>query len=118
MVPHSTIPGDVDDITHFTDLSRKILIASSHLFQPSASQLYSAIELKEAGVKIEVNKNSKCLLDLEISGHTLRIPFTRFRAMPLYQSILSFSWIFLSSQKGIIENLLGDSYHVLRSLIA
>ncbi|XLT26939.1 hypothetical protein HN873_058231 [Arachis hypogaea] len=37
MVPHSTIPGDIDDITHFTDLSRKFLLASSHLFQPSAS---------------------------------------------------------------------------------
>ncbi|XP_057723339.1 uncharacterized protein LOC130939236 [Arachis stenosperma] len=100
MVPHSTIPGDIDElilsgvgnITHFTDLSRKFLLASSHLFQPSASvcsreaqltQLYSAIELKEAGVKFEVNKNSQCLQDLEISD--------------------------LLIKKGIIENWLGDS---------
>ncbi|XLR35207.1 hypothetical protein S83_063107, partial [Arachis hypogaea] len=40
-------------------------------------QIYSATELKEAGVKFEVKKASQCLLDLQLSGHTLRIPFFR-----------------------------------------
>ncbi|XLU63405.1 hypothetical protein S245_022614 [Arachis hypogaea] len=153
MVPHSTIPGDIDELTlssvgeiaHFTDLSRKFLLTSSHLFQPSASgssreaqltQLYSATELKEAGVKFEVNKNSKCLLDLEISGHTLRIPFTRVHDWTevVLRNLLAFEqchciresyladYIFfldflintekdvdLLIKKGIIENWLGDS---------
>nr|XP_025664273.1 UPF0481 protein At3g47200-like [Arachis hypogaea] len=152
-VPHSTIPGYIDEltltgvgnITHFTDLSRKFLLASSHLFQPSASgcsrqaqltQLYSATELKEAGVKFEVNKNSKCLLDLEITGHTLRIPFTRVHDWTevVLRNLLAFEQCHCISQsyladyiffldflintekdvdllikKGIIENWLGDS---------
>ncbi|XP_052114681.1 UPF0481 protein At3g47200-like [Arachis duranensis] len=78
--------SNVSTIAHFTDLSRKLLLISSHLFQPSVSgcsrtaevtHLYSASKLKEAGVNFEVNKNSQCLLDLQLSGHTLRIPFIR-----------------------------------------
>ncbi|XLR30334.1 UPF0481 protein At3g47200 isoform X1 [Arachis ipaensis] len=77
---------DVGRIAHFTDLTRKSLLRSSHLLQPSTSgcsreakltQLYSATELNEAGVKFEVHKTSQCLLDLELSGHTLKIPFIR-----------------------------------------
>ncbi|XLT26871.1 hypothetical protein HN873_058163 [Arachis hypogaea] len=93
VVPNNTIPpgynneltlSSVGRIAHFTDLIRKLLLRSSQFFQPSASgrargkkitQIYSATKLNEAGVKFEVNKNDKCLLDLEISGCTLRIPF-------------------------------------------
>ncbi|MED6113679.1 hypothetical protein PIB30_073063 [Stylosanthes scabra] len=78
--------SNVGRIDHFTDLSRKLILRSSQLFQPSASgcsreahvtHLYSATELNELGVKFEVNKSSKCLLDLQLTAYTLRIPFIR-----------------------------------------
>ncbi|MED6147994.1 hypothetical protein PIB30_049033 [Stylosanthes scabra] len=92
IVPDYIFSSDKDDdssllnvgkIAHFTDLSRKLLLTSSRLFQPGYSRqgevthLYCATELKEAGVKFEVKNNSSCLLDLELSGHTLKIPFIR-----------------------------------------
>ncbi|MED6113677.1 hypothetical protein PIB30_073061 [Stylosanthes scabra] len=85
------ILNNVDRVVHFTDLSRKCLLASSHLFQPSASgrsrgakvtHIFSATEFNEAGVKFEINKNDKDV-DLLI-------------------------------RKGIIENWLGDSNAVAK----
>ncbi|XP_052108149.1 UPF0481 protein At3g47200 isoform X3 [Arachis duranensis] len=87
---------DVGRIAHFTDLTRKSLLRSSHLLQPSTSgcsreakltQLYSATELNEAGVKFEVHKASQCLLDLELSEKDVDF-FVK---------------------NGIIENWIGDS---------
>ncbi|MED6151476.1 hypothetical protein PIB30_082914 [Stylosanthes scabra] len=153
MLPAKTIVGDnleqiltdVGRVAHFTDLSRKLLLRSSQLFQPSASgcsregklmHIYSATELKELGVKFEVNKNSKCLLDLELSGHTLRIPFTKVvdTTEVLLRNLVAFeqchciheayltdyillldflintdSDVDLLIKEGIIENWLGDS---------
>ncbi|MED6113676.1 hypothetical protein PIB30_073060 [Stylosanthes scabra] len=132
-------------IDHFTDLLRKLVLISSHLLQPSSpgcsreaelTHLYSATQLNEAGVKIEVNKNSQCLLDLELSGHCLRIPFIRVvdSTEVVLRNLLAFEqchcmdkayltdyvavFDFLINtdedvdfliKKGIMENWLGDS---------
>ncbi|MED6156287.1 hypothetical protein PIB30_013319 [Stylosanthes scabra] len=158
MLPANTITGynleqiltNVGRVAHFTDLSRKLLLTSSQLFQPSASgcsregklmHIYSASELKELGVKFEVNKNSKCLLDLELSGHTLRIPFTKVvdttevllrnlvafeQCHHIHEAYLTDYILFLDFlintdsdvdlliKEGIIENWLGDSYAVAK----
>ncbi|MED6151474.1 hypothetical protein PIB30_082912 [Stylosanthes scabra] len=88
IIPEKIDPGDLEQylssvggVTHFTDLYRKILLRPSQLLQASGfprerevTHLYSASELNELGVKFKVNKESKCFLDLELSGHTLRIP--------------------------------------------
>ncbi|KAK7300106.1 hypothetical protein RJT34_10940 [Clitoria ternatea] len=65
-------------IVHFTDLLRMFHLQPDNR-QPSRQpipimQLNSATELTEAGVKFRVNKKSKCLLDLELSGRYLHIP--------------------------------------------
>ncbi|XP_057723332.1 uncharacterized protein LOC130939229 [Arachis stenosperma] len=137
--------SNVGRISHFTDLSRKLLLISSHLFQPSAStrsrgakltHIYSATKLNEAGVKFEINKNTHCLLDLEISGHSFRIPFIRVEDWTevVLRNLLAFEQchcidesyladyiavfdflintdkdVDLLIKKGIIENWLGDS---------
>ncbi|XP_054815266.1 UPF0481 protein At3g47200-like, partial [Prosopis cineraria] len=65
-------------IKHFTDRlrlfylprknpKRKAFDARNHVL------LYSASELQEAGIKLKAS-TSKCLLDLQFSGHTLEIP--------------------------------------------
>ncbi|MED6196910.1 hypothetical protein PIB30_051827 [Stylosanthes scabra] len=136
---------NVGRIAHFTDLLRKTLLRSSHLLKPSASgcsreaeltHLYSATELHEAGVKFEVNENSQCLLDLELSGHTFRIPFIRVEDWTeiFWRNLLAFEQchcihesyladyvavfdflintdkdVDLLIKKGIIENWLGDN---------
>ncbi|XP_016164063.1 UPF0481 protein At3g47200-like [Arachis ipaensis] len=85
IVPDSIISGDVlrllsndTGIAHFIDLSRKFLLASSGfsgcLREAEFANIYTATELSEAGVKFKVNKNSQCMLDLELSGHCLRVP--------------------------------------------
>ncbi|QHN91035.1 putative UPF0481 protein At3g02645 [Arachis ipaensis] len=138
--------SNVGRISHFTDLSRKLLLISSHLFQPSAStrsrgakltHIYTATKLNEAGVKFEINKNNtQCLLDLEISGHSFRIPFIRVEDWTevVLRNLLAFEQshcidesyladyiavfdflintdkdVDLLIKKGIIENWLGDS---------
>ncbi|MED6196911.1 hypothetical protein PIB30_051828 [Stylosanthes scabra] len=138
---------DVGRIAHFIDLIRKLLLKSSQLFQPSCSreaqvtQLYSATELHELGVKFEVNKNTQCLLDLQLSAHTLRIPFIRVHDWTelllrnllafeqchyIHESYLTDYILFLDFlintdkdvdlliKKGIIENWLGDSNAVAK----
>ncbi|XP_052108148.1 UPF0481 protein At3g47200 isoform X2 [Arachis duranensis] len=95
---------DVGRIAHFTDLTRKSLLRSSHLLQPSTSgcsreakltQLYSATELNEAGVKFEVHKASQCLLDLELSVFDFLINTEKD--------------VDFFVKNGIIENWIGDS---------
>ncbi|XP_025608607.1 UPF0481 protein At3g47200 isoform X2 [Arachis hypogaea] len=72
--------NDVGRIVHFTDLARKHLLLSSALSISKCSRkahvthLASATKLRDAGVKFKVNEDSKGLLDLELSDHTLRIP--------------------------------------------
>ncbi|MED6156288.1 hypothetical protein PIB30_013320 [Stylosanthes scabra] len=154
VLPDKTITDDnveqtltnVGRAAHFTDLSRKLLLTSSQLFQPSGCSregkvmhLYSATKLNELGVKFKVNRNSKCLLDLELSGHTLRIPFTKVdditevvlrnliafeqchcvheAYLTDYITVLDFlintdKDVDLLIKEGIIENWLGDSYAV------
>ncbi|MED6147997.1 hypothetical protein PIB30_049036 [Stylosanthes scabra] len=75
---------------HYTDLFRKLLLSSSQIFTPSEcsregklQNLYSVTDLKELGVKFKVNKDSKCLLDLELS-RSLRIPFIRVEELSRY----------------------------------
>ncbi|MED6113678.1 hypothetical protein PIB30_073062 [Stylosanthes scabra] len=134
-------------IAHFTDLSRKLLLISSHFSisglsrEAQVTNLYSATELNELGVKFEVNKNSQCLLDLQLSNHTLRIPFIRVHDFTeaYLRNLLAFeqchciheSYLadyiavldFLINtdkdvdfliKKGIIENWLGDSNAVAK----
>nr|XP_029150049.1 uncharacterized protein LOC112762629 [Arachis hypogaea] len=108
MVPHSTIPGDIDDITHFTDLSRKCSREAQIV------QIYSATELKEAGVKFEVNKASQCLLDLQLSGHSLRIPF--FRVEDITEVVLR-NLLAFEQCHCIDESYLADYIAVLDFLI-
>ncbi|MED6147995.1 hypothetical protein PIB30_049034 [Stylosanthes scabra] len=143
--------SNVGRVAHFTDLSRKLLLRSSQiLFQPSSSgcsredevtHLYSATELHEAGVKFKVNENSKCLLDMKLSGHTLKIPFiivddwteVLLRNLLAFEQchyihesylvdyIIFFDFLIntdkdvnLLIKKGIIENWLGDSNAVAK----
>ncbi|MED6156284.1 hypothetical protein PIB30_013316 [Stylosanthes scabra] len=135
--------SSVGGVAHFTDLYRKLLLRSSQFFQQyqcsregNITHIYSASELDELGVKFKVNKNSKCMLDLELSGHTLRIPFIQvedetevvFRNLLafeqchcIHESYLADYIVFLDFlintdkdvdlliKKGIIENWLGDS---------
>ncbi|MED6186142.1 hypothetical protein PIB30_063961 [Stylosanthes scabra] len=161
ILPDKIINGDHDNVeqtlsnvgrvAHFTDLSRKLLLKSSELFQPSSASgcsreahvthLYSATELHESGVKFEVNRKSKCLLDMKISGHTLRIPFiivddwteVLLRNLLAFEQchcihesylvdyIIFFDFLIntdkdvnLLIKKGIIENWLGDSNAVAK----
>ncbi|MED6123384.1 hypothetical protein PIB30_048682, partial [Stylosanthes scabra] len=158
VVPYSITPGDmlrlslpnVGRIAHFTDLSRKFILTSSRLFQPSASRclrreefihIYSATRLNEAGVKFEVNNNSHCMLDLELSDHSFRVPFIRVTSYTeaILRNLLAFEQchcikesyladyvaafdflidtekdVDLLITKGIIENWLGDSNAVAK----
>ncbi|XP_057726970.1 UPF0481 protein At3g47200-like [Arachis stenosperma] len=155
ILPHVIISGNrgglsltnVGRIAHFTDLTRKLLLLSSDLSISKCSReahvthLYSATQLREAGVKFEVNKASKCLLDLQLSGHTFRIPFIRVEDFTevVLRNLLAFEqchcmdeayltdFIFvidflidtdkdvdLLIKKGIIENWLGDSNAVAK----
>ncbi|MED6156289.1 hypothetical protein PIB30_013321 [Stylosanthes scabra] len=147
-----SVSSDVDfgRIAHFVDLTRKLLLKSSKLFQLSTSDcsreaqvthIYSASELNELGVKFEVNKNTECLLDITLSGHTLRIPFIRVHDWTelvlrnllafeqchcIHESYLTDYTLFLDFlintdkdvdlliKKGIIENWLGDSNAVAK----
>ncbi|XP_015973139.1 UPF0481 protein At3g47200-like [Arachis duranensis] len=150
ILPRGIISGNRDGlsltnvgrIAHFTDLTRKLLLLSSDLSisecsrEAQVTHLYTATQLREAGVKFEVNKASNCLLDLQLSGHTLRIPFIRVEdsTEAVWRNLLAFEqchWIdesyladyifiidFLIDtdkdvdlliEKGIIENWLGDS---------
>ncbi|XP_057726833.1 UPF0481 protein At3g47200-like [Arachis stenosperma] len=139
--------SNIGGIAHFTDLSRKLLLLSCNLSISSCSreaqvaQIYSATELKEAGVKFEVKKDSQCLLDLQLSGHTLRIPFFRVEDTTevVWRNLLAFEQchcinesyladyiivldflintdkdVDLLIKKGIIENWLGDSNAVAK----
>ncbi|QHN76507.1 UPF0481 protein [Arachis hypogaea] len=139
------IESNDDEIAHFIDLSRKFLLTSSRLLQPSASgclrkaefpHIYSATELNEAGVKFKVKKNNQCMLDLELSGHCLRVPSIRVTAFTeaILRNLIAFEQchcmkesyladyivaldflintekdVDLLIKKGIIENWLGDS---------
>ncbi|XP_041020535.1 UPF0481 protein At3g47200-like [Juglans microcarpa x Juglans regia] len=66
-------------IRHFVDLTKAFLFPSSRRVLdesndlPSATHLYSASQLDEAGVKFKVS-SSKCLLDLKFTNETLEIP--------------------------------------------
>ncbi|XP_025666417.2 UPF0481 protein At3g47200-like [Arachis hypogaea] len=139
--------SNVGGIAHFTDLSRKLLLLSCNLSisrssrEAQVAQIYSATELKEAGVKFEVKKASQCLLDLQLSGHTLRIPFFRVEDMTevVLRNLLAFEQchcinesyiddyiavldflinadkdVDLLIKNGIIENWLGDSNAVAK----
>nr|XP_029144060.1 UPF0481 protein At3g47200-like [Arachis hypogaea] len=139
--------SNIGGIAHFPDLSRKLLLLSCNLSISTCSreaqivQIYSATELKEAGVKFEVKKDSQCLLDLQLSGHTLRIPFFRVEDttevvlrnllafeqchcinesyLPDYIAVLDFlinteKDVDLLIKNGIIENWLGDSNAVAK----
>ncbi|XP_057723326.1 UPF0481 protein At3g47200-like [Arachis stenosperma] len=144
------IESNEDEIAHFIDLSRKFLLTSSRLLQPSASgclrepefpHIYSATELSEAGIKFKVNKNSKCMLDLEFSGHCLRVPSISVTAITeaILRNLIAFEQchcmkesyladyivaldflintekdVDLLIKKGIIENWLGDSKAVAK----
>ncbi|XLT26867.1 hypothetical protein HN873_058159 [Arachis hypogaea] len=106
-----------------------------------AGLFLSATELKEAGVKFEVKKASQCLLDLQLSGHTLRIPFFRVEDITevVLRNLLAFEQchcinesyfadyiavldflintdkdVDLLIKNGIIENWLGDSNAVAK----
>ncbi|RYR00435.1 hypothetical protein Ahy_B07g088553 [Arachis hypogaea] len=106
-----------------------------------AGLFLSATELKEAGVKFEVKKASQCLLDLQLSGHTLRIPFFRVEDITevIVRNLLAFEQchcinesyladyiavldflintdkdVDLLIKNGIIENWLGDSNAVAK----
>ncbi|KAL2346755.1 hypothetical protein Fmac_000755 [Flemingia macrophylla] len=66
-------------IRHFTDLLRTFHLQHPFGRRPPrtsdlVAHLPSATELSEAGLRIKVNKDSKCLLDLAFSGGVLRIP--------------------------------------------
>ncbi|XP_020962687.1 UPF0481 protein At3g47200-like isoform X2 [Arachis ipaensis] len=139
--------SNVGGIAHFTYLSRKLLLLSCNLSISRCSreaqivQIYSATELKEAGVKFEVKKASQCLLDLQLSGHTLRIPFFRVEDITevIVRNLLAFEQchcinesyladyiavldflintdkdVDLLIKNGIIENWLGDSNAVAK----
>ncbi|MED6196913.1 hypothetical protein PIB30_051830 [Stylosanthes scabra] len=142
---------DVSRIAHFTDLSRKFLLTFSRLLQPSSAsrclrkaefpRMYSATRLNEAGVKFKVNKNSQCMLDLELSCHTFEVPSIRVTAHTetilrnlvyfeqchcmnesyLADYIVAFDFLIdtdkdadLLIKRGIIENWLGDSSEVAK----
>ncbi|MED6151475.1 hypothetical protein PIB30_082913 [Stylosanthes scabra] len=150
------VPGDnveqylssVGGVAHFTDLYRKLLLRPSQLLQSpgyrrqtEVTHLYSASELNELGVKFKVNKNSKCSLDLELSHHTLRIPFIVLNNFTeiVWRNLLAFEQchfiedsyfldyivaldflintdkdVDLLIKEGIIENWLGDSNAVTK----
>ncbi|MED6196912.1 hypothetical protein PIB30_051829 [Stylosanthes scabra] len=141
---------NVGRIAHFTDLSRKFLLTLSRLLQPSSSgrlrekefpRIYSATRLNEGGVKFEVNKNSQCILDLELSCHTFSVPAIRVTAYTeaVLRNLLFFEQchcmnesyladyivaldflidtdkdVDLLIKRGIIENWLGDSSEVAK----
>ncbi|XP_052108015.1 UPF0481 protein At3g47200-like [Arachis duranensis] len=138
---------NVGRIAHFTDLTRKLLLLSSDLSisecsrEAQVTHLYTATQLREAGVKFEVNKASNCLLDLQLSGHTLRIPFIRVEdsTEEVLRNLLAFEQchciyksyltdyiliidflidtdkdVDLLIKNGIIENRLGDSIAVAK----
>ncbi|KAL2346754.1 hypothetical protein Fmac_000754 [Flemingia macrophylla] len=70
---------DNTSIRHFTDLLRTFHLQHYLEKRPSrthdtVAHLPSATELSEAGLRIKVNKESKCLLDLAFSRGVLRIP--------------------------------------------
>ncbi|XP_020982598.1 UPF0481 protein At3g47200-like [Arachis duranensis] len=149
ILPDGISPGnkDVGRIVHFTDLARKHLLLSSALSISECSRdgqvthLDSATKLREAGVKFEVNEDSKCLLDLQLSGHTLKIPFFRVvdTTEVVLRNLLAFEQchclneayltdyicvidflidtdkdVDLLIKKGIIKNWLGDSNAVAK----
>ncbi|MED6151473.1 hypothetical protein PIB30_082911 [Stylosanthes scabra] len=156
ILPGKIVPGDnveqylssVGGVAHFTDLYRKLLLRSSLLLQASkfprereVTHVYSATELNELGVKFKVNKESKCFLDLELSGHTLRIPFIVLNNFTeiVWRNLLAFEQchfiedsyfldyivaldflintdkdVDLLIKEGIIENWLGDSNEVTK----
>ncbi|QHO26765.1 UPF0481 protein At3g47200 [Arachis hypogaea] len=148
IVPDSIISGDVlrlflsndTGIAHFIDLSRKFLLTSSGfsgcLRKAEFPHIYSATELSEAGVKFKAKKNSQCMIDLELSGHNLRVPSIRVTAFTeaILRNLIAFEQchcmkesyladyivaldflintekdVDLLIKKGIIENWLGDS---------
>ncbi|XLR29574.1 UPF0481 protein At3g47200-like [Arachis ipaensis] len=155
ILPRVIISGNRDElsltnvgrIAHFTDLTRKLLLLSSDLSISECSReahlthLYTATQLREAGVKFEVKKTSNCLLDLQLSDHTLRIPFIRVvdSTEVVLRNLLAFEQchciyksyltdyiavidflintdedVDLLIKNGIIENWLGDSNAVAK----
>ncbi|XP_020216265.1 UPF0481 protein At3g47200, partial [Cajanus cajan] len=76
----SNLSFDNISIKHFTDLVRTfhlqhpLQIRPSRIEQVLIQQLPSLTELCEAGVRIKVKSENKCLLDLTFSGGVLRIP--------------------------------------------
>ncbi|KAL2346744.1 hypothetical protein Fmac_000744 [Flemingia macrophylla] len=75
----SNMHFDNISIHHFTDLLRTFYLPHPPQTLPSRTDdlvihLPSATELSEAGMKIKVNSEKKCLLDMTFSRGVLRIP--------------------------------------------
>ncbi|KAL2346735.1 hypothetical protein Fmac_000735 [Flemingia macrophylla] len=76
----SNLECDNISISHFTDLIRTFHLQHPPQKRPPRTDddlvmhLPSATELSEAGVRIRVNSNSECLLDLNFSRGVLKIP--------------------------------------------
>ncbi|XP_059460686.1 UPF0481 protein At3g47200-like [Corylus avellana] len=76
-------------IMHFVDLLRKFYLPHPQSLPRRKSQIvehmYGATQLSEVGLKFEVNRSSKCLLDLHYEKGVLKIPrFTLDNCTELY----------------------------------
>ncbi|RYQ88107.1 hypothetical protein Ahy_B09g095511 isoform A [Arachis hypogaea] len=145
IVPDNILFGNIQALSNDNEIAHFIESNASRLLQPSASgclrkaefpHIYSATELNEAGVKFKVKKNNQCMLDLELSGHCLRVPSIRVTAFTeaILRNLIAFEQchcmkesyladyivaldflintekdVDLLIKKGIIENWLGDS---------
>jgi hypothetical protein len=103
---------------HFVDLLRKFYLPHPQSLPRRKSQIvehmYGATQLNEVGLKFEVNRSSKCLLDLQYEKGVLKIPrFTLDNCTELYaRNLMAFEQCHYPK-----DTYVTDYFHLLHFLI-